>query len=79
MGDHTTSDVLFFTQWHYGSTHVKYSVKPPLSAGGLSERVGLTGPQLSGKEGMTFFRRVGCNFHIKNKLKSEIFNDKKSL
>ena len=30
-----------------------------------------------GKEGVTFFRG-GCNFH-KNKLKSEIFNDKKSL
>ena len=32
---------------------------------------------------MTFFRwegtvnRVGCNFYIKNKLKSEIFNDEK--
>ena len=31
---------------------------------------------------MTFFREGGgggCNFHIKNKLKSEIFNYKKSL
>ena len=27
---------------------------------------------------MTFFRK-GCNFYVKNKLKSEIFNDKKSL
>ena len=45
---------------------------------------GLTGSQLSegdGRErgGVTFFQG-GCNFHIKiNKLKSEIFNDKKSL
>ena len=63
----------------------------PLSAGGgegaepptkISKRGGLTGPQLlqevAGKEGVTFFR-WGCNFHRKNKLKSEIFNDKKSL
>ena len=28
--------------------------------------------------GVTFFRG-GCNFHIKNKVKSEIVNDKKSL
>ena len=43
---------------------------------------GLTRPQLleggSGKKGGDFFQG-GCNFHIKNKLKSEIFNDKKSL
>ena len=32
--------------------------------------------QVAGKEGVTFFRG---GFHIKNKLKSEIFNDKKSL
>ena len=42
----------------------------------------LTGTQLlegnSGKERDSFFKG-GCNFHIKNKLKSEIFNDKKSL
>ena len=62
----------------------------PLSAGGgegeeLSlqpnfQKGGLTGPQVlegaAGKEAMTFFSG-GCNFHIKNKLKSEIFNDKK--
>ena len=29
------------------------------------------------KEGVTFFR--GCTFYIKNKLKSEMFNDKKSF
>ena len=49
----------------------------------FSERgVDLTGPQLlqgvAGKEGLTSFRGC-CNFHIKNKLKSEIVNDKKSL
>ena len=40
----------------------------------------LTGPQLLDgvvrKEGATFLRR-GCQFYIKNKLKSEIFIDKK--
>ena len=44
---------------------------------------GLTGPQffqkVVRKEGVTFFRVEGCNFYIKNKLKSEIFNEKKSL
>ena len=30
---------------------------------------------VAGKEGSDFFQG-GCNFHIKNKLKSEIFNDK---
>ena len=46
---------------------------------------GLTGPQggrfqrgMLGKRGVTFFSE-GCNFHIKNKLKPEMFNDKKSL
>ena len=60
-----------------------HSVHPPLSDGGrvepptkFSKRGGLTGPQLL--EGGDFFQG-GCNFHIKNKLKSEIFNDKKSL
>ena len=66
---------------------------PPLSAEGRGERVepptkfskrggDLTGPQLleaiAVKEGVTFFRGRVCNFHTK-KLKSEIFNDKKSL
>ena len=60
---------------------------PPLSAGGVEpptkslKRGGLTGPQLwegvAGKEGVTFFR--GVAILQKNKLKSEIFNDKKSL
>ena len=37
---------------------------------------------LLGKRKVTFFRGgegEGCNFHTKNKLKSEIFKDKKSL
>ena len=42
----------------------------------------MTGTQLleevAGKEGVIFFRG-NCNCHIKDKLKSEIFNDKKSL
>ena len=33
---------------------------------------------LLGKRRITFFKG-GCNFYIKNKLKFEIFNDKKSL
>ena len=53
-------------------------VEPPTK---FSKSGGLTRPQLlegvAGKEGVTFFM-AGCNFHIKNKLKSEIFNDKKS-
>ena len=61
---------------------------PPFFAGGVepptkfSKRGGLTGPQLlegvAGKEGVTLIRR-GLQFSHKNKLKSEIFNDKKSL
>ena len=61
---------------------------PPFLQGGLSlqtkfQKGGLTGPQLLEggllrKRGITFFRG-GCNCHIKSKLKSEIFNDKKSF
>ena len=43
---------------------------------------GLTGPQLSDQgfwERGGYIFQGGCNFQIKNKLKSEIFNDKKSL
>ena len=48
--------------------------EPPIT---FSKRVGaLEG--VSGKEGVTFFRG-GCSFYVKNKLKSKIFNDKKSL
>ena len=42
----------------------------------------LTGPQflggVPGKEGVIFFRG-GCSLYKKNKLKSETFNNKKSL
>ena len=48
----------------------------------FSKRGGLTGSQLLERgcweRGGEFFQR-GCNCHLKNKLKSEIFNDKKSL
>ena len=67
-----------------------HSVHPPfLLGGGLNllpnfqnEGGGLTGPSflegVGGKEGVTFLRGGGvCNFYITNKLKSEIFNDKK--
>ena len=55
-------------------------VEPPTKC---SNRSGLTGPQLleggCWEIGGHFFRgEGGCNFHIK-KIKSEIFNDKKSL
>ena len=43
----------------------------------------LTGSQFlegsSGKDGDDFFQGRGCCFYIKNKLKSEIFNNKKSF
>ena len=53
----------------FGS-ELKYSVHPaPFLLGEVEG--------FSGKEEVTFFMR-DCNFHIKNKLKSEIFNDKKS-
>ena len=71
--------------------HFSYYAPLPLSAGGrgvelptqFSKKVDLTGPQflerVAEKERVTFFRGVGgrCNFYIKNKLRSEIFNDKK--
>ena len=48
----------------------------------IFERGGLTRPQLkegvAGKEGVPFCRG-GLQFKKKNKVKSEIFNDKKSL
>ena len=54
-------------------------VEPPTK---FSKTGGLTGPPLlvgvTGKEGSDFFQG-GCAFHIKNKLKSEIFDDKKRL
>ena len=52
-------------------------VEPPTK---FSKRECLTGPPLlvgvTGKEGSDFFQG-DCAFHIKNKLKSEIFDDKK--
>ena len=36
--------------------------------------------RVSGKEGGDIFEwEGGCNFYVKDKLKSELFNDKKSL
>ena len=66
----------------------------PLSVGGgggggvepqtkFPKKMGLTEPHLlevvAEKERSDFFQNSWCNFHIKNKLKSEIFNDKESL
>ena len=58
-----------------------FQLEPVLAK--LTKRWGdLTGPQLleggCWERGGDFFQE-GCNFHIKNKLKSEIFNDKKSF
>ena len=67
-----------------------HSVHPPcLSEGGggwASNQIfkkggGLTEPQLLERDSWEReddFVHGGCDFHIKNKLKSEIFNDKKS-
>ena len=61
---------------------------PPFSAGGVEppnkvskrglDRTSTFSGGLLRKRGITFFRG-GCNCHIKSKLKSEIFNDKKSF
>ena len=62
-------------------------VHSPISAVGLSlllnfQKGGLTGSQflvrVAGKDRGEFFRG-GSSFSIKNKLKSEMFNDKRSL
>ena len=49
----------------------------------FKKRGGLTGSQflqgVAGKKWGDFFQGGGCSFYIKNELKSEIFNDKKSL
>ena len=68
-----------------------HSVHPPFFAGGGGEvetpihfskgrldRTSIFIEGVAGKEGGDFFRD-NCNFYIKNKLKPEIFNDKKSL
>ena len=49
-------------------------VEPPTK---FSKSKGLTGSQIL--DGVTFFRGEGCSFYIKIELKSEIFNDNKSL
>ena len=60
-----------------GAREGRLSVQP-----NFEKEAGLTGPQpLKGGcwERVACFFQGGCNCHIKNKLKSEIFNDKKSL
>ena len=63
---------------------------PPLSAGVVvmgggeppikSSKRERTGPQLlegaAWKDGVSFFREVGGNFHMKNKIKSDVFDNK---
>ena len=65
-----------------------HKVHPSLSAGGFNllpnfEKGGVWQDlkfesEVAGKKGAIFFR-LGCNFYRKNKLKSEIFNDKESF
>ena len=47
----------------------------------IRKRRGLTGPQLfegtARKDRVNFFREVGGNFYMKNKIKSEVFDNKK--
>ena len=61
-------------------THLSVSrVEPPTkfpNRGGLGKTSTFRGG--CWERGGDFFRE-GCNFYIKNKLKSEIFNDKKNL
>ena len=54
------------------------SLQPNFQKEGGLDRISTFRGVLLGKRGVTLFRG-GCNFHIKNKLKSEIVNDKKSL
>ena len=73
---------------HY--LHLKHSVHPAPFLQGVGgwysdqifKKEGLERPQLlegvAGKEGVTFFRE-GRYFEIKNKLKSDMFNDKKKF
>ena len=57
---------------------VEPPTKFPKRGGGFTRLKSLEG--VAGKEGGGSFRggEEGCNCHIENKLKSEIFNDKKS-
>ena len=57
-------------------------VEPPTNdrvRGGGLDRTSTFRGEVAGKRGMTFFKGggEGCNFYIKNKLRFEIFNDKK--
>ena len=47
-----------------------------VGGGGVVDRISLF---IAGKVGAVAFFKGGCSFDIKNKLKSDIFNDKKSL
>ena len=80
----------FVNSTYLQSVNIVCTPPPFLQGGGgggiepttkFSKRGGLTEPQLlegfAGNKGVTF--SGGCNFHIKSKSKSEIFNDKKSL
>ena len=53
------------------------SFQPNFQKGGELDRG--KGLKISTFRGGSDFFQGGCNFHIKNKVKSEIFNDKKSL
>ena len=53
------------------------SLQPNFQKGGFDRTSALEGG--CWERWSDFFQWGGCNFHIKNKLKSEIFNDKKSL
>ena len=76
---------IWFISWNSKQQHI---VHPPFLQGGggwaskqIFKKGGLTRPKLFegvARKEATFFRG-GCNFDIKNKLKSGIFNDKKSL
>ena len=81
--------------YFYVFISLEHSMHPSLSAeqgwafNQIFKKGGLTGPQLleggCWERGSDFFQDEGgrggggCNCHIKNKLKSEIFNDEKSL
>ena len=54
------------------------SLQPNFQKGGGLDRTFTFRRGLLGKRGVTFFRG-DCNCHIKNKLKSEISNDKECL
>ena len=61
-----------------GEGGASLKLQPNFQKGGLDRTSAFKG-RLLGKRGVTFFWGRVCNFHIKNRLKSEIFNDKKCL